>query len=329
MSLLYKKLMDNSMMARYLYWLVDDIRREWRYKSGNISASPGMRHADKTTKESVDYINQVFSDYKQYAGVERFSGRVAEVGPGDSIGVALKFLTDGCSSVHLIDRFFVKRNIDKNGDIIRYYFDRHPELPRRYGSIESKSDSELEKLGSTFGSSICRFSGNDACAEKFFRPEYEYDWIVSRSVLEHLYDPILALRNMAVALVQGGTMIHKVDLRDHGMFSLHSHELKFFELPDWLYRRMSLASGRPNRILVDSYQETLKNAGLKHQIMVTRLAGVGEISPHQPLADIPHSVRSQSIEYVENVREKFSQEFQIKPLETLMVTGFMLAATRN
>jgi len=56
------------------------------------------------------YIEEVFNDSKRYSGVRRFSGRVAEVGPGDNCGVGLLFLTGGYESVDLVDRFYSKRN---------------------------------------------------------------------------------------------------------------------------------------------------------------------------------------------------------------------------
>jgi len=53
----------------------------------------------------------------------------------------------------------------------------------------------------------------------------------------------------------GGMLLHKVDLRDHGMFSGAHHELKYFEVPtgSTLHDR---CCGRPNRVLVSAYRNT-------------------------------------------------------------------------
>src|SRR5215469_3770214 len=56
----------------------------------------GARHAQWSVDEAIGHIKSVFSMYKSAAQVEKFHGRVAEVGPGDSCGVGLMFLADGC-----------------------------------------------------------------------------------------------------------------------------------------------------------------------------------------------------------------------------------------
>ena len=46
-----------------------------------------------------------------------------------------------------------------------------------------------------------------------------FDLIISRAVLEHIYYIEKAFNVMDVLLKSGGIMIHKIDFRDHGMFS--------------------------------------------------------------------------------------------------------------
>jgi hypothetical protein len=96
-------------------------------------------------------------------------------------------------------------------------------------------------------------------------------------VFEHVYDPRLAIARMATALKSGGLLLHKVDFRDHGMFSDRMHELTFFEVPDSLYSLMTRDTGRPNRVLIDTYRKALTELVADHDLLVTRLAGVGDI----------------------------------------------------
>lgn len=66
--------------------------------------------------------------------------------------------------------------------------------------------------------------------------------------MEHLFDPVAALDGMLEALRPGGTLVHRIDLRVHGMFR-GQHPLTFLTLPDAIYTRMTRNSGRPNRVL--------------------------------------------------------------------------------
>jgi 2-polyprenyl-3-methyl-5-hydroxy-6-metoxy-1,4-benzoquinol methylase len=57
---------------------------------------------------------------------------------------------------------------------------------------------------------LCRYQ---MPAEEFFLSHHGYDFILSCAVIEHLYNPLAALRAMAKALNPGGVMIHAVDCR--------------------------------------------------------------------------------------------------------------------
>jgi 2-polyprenyl-3-methyl-5-hydroxy-6-metoxy-1,4-benzoquinol methylase len=46
-----------------------------------------------------------------------------------------------------------------------------------------------------------------------------FDLIISRSVMEHTYQSDAAFRVMDWLLKPGGKMLHKIDFRDHGIFS--------------------------------------------------------------------------------------------------------------
>ena len=84
----------------------------------------------------------------------------------------------------------------------------------------------------------------------------------------------------------GGTMIHKVDLRDHGMFSEGGQNaLTFLTLGDRTYRWMGEESaGLPNRVLIGWYRDELAGLGYESKYLVTHFAGVDdELIPAVPL----------------------------------------------
>jgi SAM-dependent methyltransferase len=315
-----RQLIKGSFPMACGYYLLSDWATGLRYRGGSIDTESGTAHSAMSADESVRYVEEVFADYKNYAGVTHFYGRVAEVGPGDNCGVALLFLNDGCVSVDLVDRFYSRRNVRSQAVIYRSIWNRYSGL----SPFLAKADLEDER---TF-KGIERRYGATAAAEEFFVPHTGYDFIVSRSVFEHLYDPLLAIKRMTSALNPGGMLLHKIDLRDHGMFSTKFHELKFLESPDWLHRWMTKASGRPNRVLVHRYRECLEAIQVRFDILITRLASVGDIIPHRAYWDIPEELRKKSLASVRSARHRFASSMRRISDEDLSVAGVFIVARK-
>ncbi len=303
------------------YYFVDNGLAKWRRSAGDIETDSGTAHLGRSIDSSLAYIAEVFNDYKRYSGASHFSGRVAEVGPGDNCGVGLMCLADGCESVDLVDRFYSKRDTQQHAAIYRALIERDPERFAALGGFDVNDEATIPGLE--------RFYGESAAAERFFTEPERYSFIVSRAVLEHVYDPRLAIERMVAALKRGGMALHKVDFRDHSMFSDSMHELKFFEVPDFLYSRMTRDKGRPNRVLVDTYRQVLMEVIPDHVILVTRLAGVGDIDPHLPYDQIDSVRRKRSIDYVRSVRSKFCKSLRAISDEDLSVAGVFLVATKH
>jgi SAM-dependent methyltransferase len=306
--------------ATISYYILSDLLARLTFLSGSIGTTSGTTHSALSVADSVHYIEEVFEDYKRYSGVPKFHRRVAEVGPGDNCGIALLFLQDGCERVDLVDRFFSERNMRSQVAIYRELLSKYPGL----GQYLGKADLTDEK---TF-KSLARHYGVNAAAENFFATHVGYDFIVSRAVFEHLYDPRAALKCMAAALSPGGYLLHKVDLRDHGMFSVAHHELKFLEVPGWLYPWMAMGTGRPNRVLAHEYRDTMQHLTLDGRLPVTRLAGIGDINPHVPYEAIPANLRAESTAYVRSVRKRSATTFRTVSNEDLSVAGVFLVARK-
>src|SRR5258708_15869257 len=279
----------------------------------------GAAHTDHSTDEAVGYITSVFDKYKSAAGIKCFHGKVGEIGPGDSCGIGLMFLADGCNQVDLVDRCFAARNKKEQEAIKRALVRRVPQLASLVGNGDF---SESSFTGLT------RYYGESAAAETFFDTNRGYDFIVSCAVLEHVYEPLRAVRAAATALNPGGMMLHQVDCQDHGQFSTHFHELQFLELPPSMYSPLKWGGG-PNRVRLSSYINVLQEQGLGYEVYVTSLAGVPARLPDctkisqipQPLLDISHR-------YVSQVRGGLARVFRDMSDEDLMVTSFMLVVKK-
>ena len=304
-----------------LYYVWDDWRTGRRFLNGDIATSSGTLHASMDTKESLAYLRTVFADYLRYAGCSAFFGKVAEVGPGDNCGIGLLLLEGGCHSVDLVDRFYSHRDPVRQASIYRELTKHHPGIARILEGTNLEDEATFP--------GIYRHYGEEASAECFFKEGQDYDLILSRAVLEHVRDPLLALRRMTVALKPGGLLLHKVDLRDHGMFSGQYPELKWLEISERAYRRMSQAKGRPNRVLFHQYRSTLATLPVEAEMLITRLVGVGDISPHLPYEEIPEPLRNHSTDIVASRMIHFSREIQNIPIADLSVAGFFLVGRKK
>jgi hypothetical protein len=290
------------------------------YRLGAIGNNSGVINQTVSAHDAVRSIRQAFNDYKHYSALERFHGVVAEIGPGDNCAMGLLFLAEGCERVDLLDRFYPRRDRARERLMYADLLDNYPNLGCFCTRIPPEDEYSFVRLFPHYGPT--------ASAEKFFSEHRGYNFIVSRAVLQSLDDPLSAIRDMARALVSGGMLVHKVDLRDWGMFSGHFHELKFLEVPSWLYSTMTRGSGRPNRVLIDRYRSVLEQEGLRHRFFITRLAEVGDIAPHLPYGEISPALREKSLAYVRSVRARFARCFASTSDQDLSVTGFFVVATK-
>lgn len=291
-------------------------------------ASSGTRHKTLTTGESLAYIESVYTDYLHYGGLrpqDLVGKRVLEIGPGDNYGVALRFIADGAAQVTCCDRFHVRREVSRQEAI--------------YEALYAKLSSEQRRtLGDDFRDVAVRMPSqnsrlhviDDVAVEDAAKKitGTKFDLIVSRAVMEHVRDIAAAFSAMTALLSPEGVLLHKIDLRDHGMFSARGFpDLEFLTLSDFLYRCMSVRSGRPNRARLSDYLRILGELGCDAKIFVSRLAGIPtEILPHVPLALLPQVVSDVSRREVARVRPRLTKRFASHSDEDLMVTGLFLVA---
>jgi SAM-dependent methyltransferase len=311
--------------------LVDDLLCGIKLAFGTAESDSGASHATFSQTDSTDsvrYIETTFADYKHYGEVDRFHGVAAEIGPGDNAGVALLMRLDGCEHVDLIDRFLTRRNAEQQSKIYQGLADRYDLKP--FCTQDDWDDRTFNEINWQIGEA----------SEVYFQNRVQnsgtvYDFIVSRAVLEHLYDPLAALERMVACLNPGGKLLHKIDFRDHGMFSLAHHELTFLEVSSPMYRLMVRNAGRPNRILIHRYRDLLEqmksNGSIdNYSLLVTSLANIAdEIVPHQMFADIDPEKRQQALAFVAAHRHKFAKEFEGVSSEDLAVTGCFLIVNKK
>lgn len=268
--------------------------------------------------EAVKHANDVIALFKSVTGIERFHGKVADVGPGESCALGLLFLADGCSHVDLPDRFsFPDSQIQKN--VNRSLVAAYPQL---HDCLTDDSFSEAAFP------CLQRHSGEKAAAEKFFAANHGYDYIVSVATLEHVYDPLSALTSMARALNPQGVMIHNIDFRDHGQFSESFHDLKFLELSDAIYAPLRWQGG-PNRVRLGAYVNHLENLGFKVETFAQYVTGIKHEIPSSRMDLLPGDIRATALRAAERARPSLAAKFINATDDDLIAANVVLVARRS
>jgi SAM-dependent methyltransferase len=307
----------NSASLICAYYLINDWRAGRRLEGGEIDTDSGRRHASASLSDGLDYVDRVFSDYLRYGNVEKFHGNVCEIGPGDSFAVALRMLDSGAEHVVAVDRFYSRRDTAFQTQLYRALSERN-DLSRFFDG--EPSEATLRGVD---------YHSGEPAESYFARTKARFDFILSRAVLEHLYDPVGALDDMVKCLTPGGRIIHRIDLRDHGMFE-QQNPLTFLTIPEIIYRRMVKNSGRPNRILLPAYRHWLERSavgGGKGSIKITRLAGAKDEIEPSAWDDITPAARAAALDTVAAIRPRLIEKFRNWADEDLAVSGIVLELT--
>lgn len=321
--------------AKRSKWLVigatiaKDLHTRWTARRGAAPSTCGSTHAPLSVAESLAYIDSVFQDYLTYGGLscQDLRGmRVLELGPGDNCGVALRFLACGAERLVCLDKFVTRRDETQQRRIYAAL------LGRMAPDARAALDEAIDLGGRVrFDERRLRHFEGVAVEEAAELLESAgFDLIVSRAVLEHVYDPDAAFEAMDELLAPGGLILHKVDFRDHGMFTGGGmHPLTFLTVPDTLYRWMARHSGRPNRRLADWYRGTLDVLGYDPRFRVTHVVGRSEeIVPHADRLALDPEHDRRTLEQVESIRPRLRPQFRGLSDTDLATAGVFIVARK-
>lgn len=125
-------------------------------------------------------------------------------------------------------------------------------------------------------------------------------------------------------------MIHKIDLRDHGLFSSKGfHPLTHLTIPESLYRLMTYDSGKPNRKLINYYRQKMIDLGYDAKILISHIvSSEGEILPHKEAVIYGIDYFDYTISLIKNIRPHLMDEFKNMRDDELMVDGIFLTAKK-
>jgi SAM-dependent methyltransferase len=321
---------------KHIKWFViatniyQDTLRRAHLRSDQISQPDFSTHLASDIPSYLNGANSTFGRYQTYGGLtdDRLRGaRVLEIGPGETLAVALHLIGAGASQVVAVDKFV---------PLQRSSF--HQTL---YGTLSSSLHEDARarvaaaldlRDGVTFDSRRVSYVYGKAIEEAASTfPAESFDAIVSNAVLEEVYDLDRTFVALDRVLKPGGRQVHVIDLRDYGMFSKHGyHPLEFLTVPDSVYRFMVESVGQPNRRLVNYYRDRMASLGYSSSIYTTWILG-----QPKPLPTFRTDIRrgvdysDESLALVRSIRARLLPRYQKLSDEDLIVQSIILAAEKR
>jgi SAM-dependent methyltransferase len=329
MSVALKKIAGQSKTLIIAHRIFDNWRRRRAFKAGNIVSAYGSTHEFWSLEKSVSYIDKVYREYLEYAGLgpEALRGkRILEVGPGDNFGVALKFLAAGAAKVVCLDKFYSERNVDQQTRIYKELRNRLSAEEARVFDQSIKLDGEIElnpeRLQYIYGHGVEE-------ADQILAPA-SFDFIVSRAVIHNVYDIERGFEAMDQVLAPGGYTLHKIDLSDENMFSSRGmHPLTFLTIPEPIYYLMASDSGKPNRKLIGDYRQQMLKRGYETKILITAVLGEGQLLPHKEQIEQGVDYASKTLFLINEIRPKLAGAFRDRSDAELATTGIFLIGKKQ
>ena len=270
-------------------------------------------------------INSTFGDYRKYGQLtdQRLrGGSVLEVGPGETIGVALRFIGAGAASVMAVDKFVPLETSAFHQALYRA-LENGLDAQERV-RIEAAVDLDNgvkprpDRIEYVYGEAM------EDLAQRL--PPGSFDVIVSNAVLEEIYDSDRMFEGFDRLLKPGGRQVHVVDLGDYGMFSKHGfHPLEFLTIPDTIYRYMVEASGQPNRRSIDYYRATAARFGYDARIYRTWVVGEpAHLAEYQVDLQKGRDYSDEDLRRVQSVRERLLPRYRELSDEDLLTRSILI-----
>jgi len=331
-----KQLAEKSKWSLVLYTIAATYRTRIRFGLGKIDSFSGSSHATLSAQQSLDYINQVFDDFILYGNLsdEWIRGkRFLELGPGDNVGVGLRFLAKGAQQYFCLDKFYSNHDIENERQIYLKLREFLPESERinmdRAVKLEGKLELNPDKIRYTYGSGAQH-------ADRAL-PNEKFDCILSRGVLQEIYEIDRAFEAMDKLIADNGILLHKIDLRDYGLFSgVGYHPREFLTIPEAVYHMMAYDSDKPNRRMLNYYKAKMTELAYEAEFWISGViepAGYKgiqkEIVPHKKSLEKNVDYDSRHMQLIDEVRPLLASQFKTLTDEELLAGAVFLVARKK
>lgn len=217
----------------------------------------------------MDRFFQVFNNLTDRCnGITDVKGKtVLEIGPGNSLAIALLFLASGAKKVFLVDRYKHLFWDEADSEFHMQLMKRIEHFPFASEAFQS-INIDTSKGVIEFDHERIQYQIGDV---SYLPLENEtIDIVFSNAVLEHVHEISKAIGELSRVTKSGGYGIHEIDLRDH--FHIHANPLRLLGYPDGLWNAMTYyRPGYTNRLRLSDYTHIFEESGfLTIKVIVTR-----------------------------------------------------------
>jgi len=314
--------------------MASSTRNRLKFRLGRIDSFSGSTTHRISVAEAARYQNQIYEDYVQYGELTPDKIRnstVVELGPGDNIGALLRFIAAGASRVFGADHFYSTHDIEHERAIyLEVRSGLSQEERRRFDEavqLEPRLEFNSDRVKYVYGK-----GAQDI--DEVVEPG-SIDLVVSRGVLQEVYEIDRAFRAMDRILKPGGTMVHKIDLRDYGMFSsLGFHPREFLTVPGWAYHWMAFNTDKPSRRMLNYYREKMARMNYEAEFYITGVVS----NPYQAVQPeiIPHKKSlEKGVDYfdahqrlIDEIRPRLQPQFRGLNDQELLAAATMMVGRK-
>lgn len=264
--------------------LIRDLLRKimfWRMYSSDF------KHIDETFVELEKTFDQYDITFKDK--------QIIELGPGNSIALALNCLCSGARKYLMADKY---PRILKTEKQAKHLLEQVTYFESKY---RCNLDNFINKDNLEFNESFLAYTP-DSAEDLRNIPSHSIDIILSISVFEHIRDVENSFREMRRVLKEGGVMYHSIDMRDHYNFN---EPFKFLKYSDFTWDNFLTKEGYSytNRLRVDDFENLLMRYGFE----------IININKNSYEYGLPH-------------KKSFYEKFRDKDIESLKVLGIKILA---
>ena len=304
-----------------------DLLRRTGVVAGQISTPYVGSQYTADLPDALTVIDGTFETYSRHTEISGLNGaRVLELGPGHNIGIALRFIGEGASTVVCVDKFVPFQDSPFHRILYSAVRARLDEQGRRRFDGALRIEPSLQ----IYEPRLRYLFGRDFTEATAPLPQGTFDLIVSNAVVQEIYGAAAAFEAMDRLLAPGGRMIHVIDLRDYSFFAKHGfHPLEFVTVPDPIYRRMVECVGQSNRRLITDYRETMAALAYTATIEVTWVIGAArglETFTTALVRGLHYSEETAAL--IETIRPRLLERYRRMAQEELAAGGILLVATK-
>jgi SAM-dependent methyltransferase len=296
---------------------------------GRMESDIGATHAGLSTAQSIEYINRVFCDYLRYGNLlpaQLVGKRILELGPGDNLGVALRFFAAGAGQVVCLDKLYSRRDAAQQRAIYHSLRERlSPAEQERYDqAIHLDGDVKIDPACVQYLWGISAENAGGILAPDSF------DLIVSRAVLWEIHEIERALQVLNRVLRPGGAMIHKIACLDWMFRQEGYHPLEFLTVPEPLYTCMARDSGKSNRRTIADYRTAMSRMGYHATFHITKVVNMNgaEFPPGTTTLAPGVHYDENTLSLLREIRPRLLSRFRNLRDEDLMVEDMFLIAVK-